>query len=423
MFPPTYPIGYPVNRFASVVPQVTLGEGWRGRLLGYLLEVTYPVRLGFTPDSLAVADPDHPGLRRAGPRASAPYGGESVEVHVCPAADGVDDASIRPELTLTGFDTVDLSGLDELQQVCAAVRWAGQITDAQAATIRSALSGAVLRTSAGGSLRVLYLADEGFIMRTAGPNGMSLVGPRSSGMNGHSGATSVHADQDVFGTPMTQLMDGRAPELFVHDSPDGHNHDGLLLLVNLWIPLQQISQPLVLADGRSIDRRRHQLRYGLATASFLERDDDLGINDIWTFLHDDGQRWYFRSEMDHSSGYLFNTLSTAHGAGTLPGEDVAEWCYRALETAESAIARADFAGLVDATSAAGRPDLPPSMTPALRDAIDHMIGVLDDAGAEPAITCGERADEWSVAAQAARRRVVRTSLEMRMVVSVDHAEP
>ncbi len=173
--------------------------------------------------------------------------------------------TVRPDLATFGFDTVDLSGLDQLQQACATVRDAGRITDDEAAIIRASLDGAVLPTSSGDQLRVLYLAEEGFIMRTAGPNGMSLVGPRTSGMNGHSGATSVHGDQDVYGTPMTQLMDGRAPSLFLHDSPDGRNDDAAMVLVNLWIPLQQIVQPLVLADGRSIDRRRHQLRYGLAT--------------------------------------------------------------------------------------------------------------------------------------------------------------
>ena len=196
-------------------------------------------------------------------------------------------------------------------------------------------------------------------MRKAGPNGMSVVGPRSHGMNDHGGATSVHADQDVFGTPLTQLMDGRAPSLFRHDSPDGHNHDARLMLLNLWIPLQQITQPLVLADGRSIDRRRHQLRYGLATETFLERDDDMAVNDIWTFLHDPDQRWYLRSDMDHRHAYVFNTLSTPHSACTLPGEDVAERCYRSLEDAEAAVARGDVAaarrgGLAD--SAPGHPE-------------------------------------------------------------------
>ena len=388
-----------------------------------LTDATYPVELGFTPDSLAIDDPDHPGLRRAGPRAGAPYGGEGVEAHVCPAVDCAADGAAQPDLAGYGFDTVDLSALDELQSVCAEVRLAGRITDEQAAAVRAALDGSVLPTSGGGSVRVQYLSEEGFIMRTAGPNRMSLVGPRSSGMNDHGGATSVHADQDVYGTPMTQLMDGRAPDLFVHDSPDGHNHDASMLLLNLWIPLQQITQPLVLADGRSVDRRRHQLRYGLATDSFLERDDDLAINDIWTFLHDDAQRWYFRSEMDHRSGYVFNTLSTPHGSGVLPGEDVAEWCYRALSEPSRRSESGDVDGLVAAVTAAGRPELSVPTTPALRDAIGAMTAVLEDAAANPAGVCGERSEEWLAASRAARRQVVRMSLEMRLVVSVEHGVP
>jgi hypothetical protein len=384
-----------------------------------VFEQTYRLRLGFTPESLAIPDADHPGLRRAGPRSSGPAGDASVEPHLCPAIDCAEEGSVQPDLTGFGFDTVDLTALDALQRACAEVCRAGRVTDEQAAVIRAALHGSVLPTSSGGSVRVLYLAEEGFIMRTAGPNGMTLVGPRSTGMNDHAGASSVHADQDVFGTPMAQLMDGRAPELFVHDSPDGHNHDASLLLVNLWIPLQQITQPLVLADGRSIDRRRHQLRYGLPTDSFLERDVDLAVNDIWTFLHDDAQRWYFRSEMDHRSGYVFNTLSTAHGAGALPGEDVAEWCYRALEVVELAVARGDADELVEAVSARHRPGLPASVTPALRDAVEAMTVVLDEALDNPLAVCGERAEKWSAASQAARRRVVRMSLEMRMVVSVE----
>ena len=380
--------------------------------------VTYPVQMSFTPESLAIDDPDHPGLRRAGPRAAAPYDGGTVEAQQCAAIDAADHDAVQPDLTAHGFDTVDLSGMHELQAVCAAVRRAGRITDAQATAIRGALDGAVLPTLGGRSLRVAHLADEGFIMRTTGPNRLSLVGPRSSGMNDHGGATSVHVDQDVYGTPMAQLMDGRAPELFVHDSPDGHNHDAPMFLLNLWLPLQQITQPLVLADGRSVDRRRHQLRFGLATDSFLERDDEQVINDIWTFLHDDAQRWYFRSEMDHRSGYVFNTLSTPHGCGVLPGEDVAEWCYLTLEQSESAVASADVDRLVELASAS-RPALPDPITAPLADAIDSMSSVLDMAAADPVGVCGARAEEWIAESRAARRRVVRMSLEMRLVATVD----
>lgn len=380
---------------------------------------TIPVTLGFVPSSVAVADGDRPGLLRAGPRAAAPYARESVEQHVVPATDTCRRDAVRPDLLEFGFDTVDLSALDVLQRVCARVRQAGVVTDEDATAIRSSLQDATLRRAGGGTITVLYLADEGFIMRKAGPNGMAVVGPQSRGMNEHSGATSVHADQDVFGTPLMQLMDGRAPSLFRHDSPDGANRDAKLMLVNLWIPLQQINQPLALADGRSIDRPRHQLRYGLATGGFLDRDDDMAVNDIWTFLHHPDQRWYLQSDMDHRRAYVFDTLSTAHGACTLPGEDGAEQCYRALEEAEAAVAAGDVAALVEAVSPIRHPVIPVDTPPALRAAIAAMAAAADEAFADPARMCGAEAQAWSIRSRDARQRVVRMSLEMRMVVSID----
>ena len=373
---------------------------------------TYPVLLGFAPESVAIPDPDHEGLRRAGPRSSAPYGDSNVELHACEATDCL-DGDVAPGLLTFGFDTVDLSALDNVQAACAAIGAAGAVTDKQADEIRAALDGAILPTVGDQAVRVMHIADEGFIMRTAGPNGLSMVGPTSSGMNGHGQATSVHADQDVFGTPLTQLMDGRAPELFVHDSPDGFNHDAGLLLVNFWIPLHQITQPLVLADGRSIDRRRHQLRYGLATDSFLERDGEMVINDIWSFLHHDEQRWYFRSEMNHRHAHVFNTLSTPHGAGTLPGEDVAERCYLVLEALEAAADRDSVHAVLADHGGIDRVEI---TTPALADAIDTMRGLIDAAIADPGSIGGDEA--WLDAARLARRRVVRMSLELRMVVSI-----
>jgi len=370
------------------------------------------------PSSHAMADVDHPGLLRAGPRASAPYGGESVEFHVCEATDGCQDDTVRPDLLELGFDTVDLSGFDRLQQAFTRVREAGHITDEDASAIRASLDGATLPCANSGTVQVLYIADEGFIMRKAGPNGMSIVGPRSTGRNDHGVATSVHADQDVYGTPLTQLMDGRAPSLFRHDSPDGHNHGADLMLVNLWIPLQQITQPLVLADGRSIDRRRHQLRYGLSTTSFLDRDDDMAINDIWTFLHDPGQRWYLRSAMDHRSAYVFNTLSTPHGACTLPGEDIAERCYRALEDAEAAVVAGDAIALVDVLAPVIGLSTDDGVPPALDDAIAEMVAVAGTAHGDPEAVCSEGAQAWLTTSRSARGGVIRMSLELRLVVSV-----
>lgn len=382
-------------------------------------DATIPVTLGFVPNSVAVPDAERPGLLRAGARAAAPYARDRVEQHLCPATDLGRRNATSPDLLETGFDTVDLSPLDALQRVCARVRNAGVVSDEDASTIRSALQGAALRCAGGRTITVLHLADEGFIMRKAGPNGMSVVGPRSSGMNDHGGATSVHADQDVFGTPLTQVMSGKAPSLFRHDSPDGDNRDARLMLVNLWIPLQQITQPLALADGRSIDRRRHQLRYGLATGTFLEREDDLAVNDIWTFLHHPDQRWYLRSDMDHRHAYVFDTLSTPHGACTLPGEDLAERCYRALEDAEGAVTAGDVTALVEAVASMRHLAMPIGVPPALHEAIDVVAAVVDVARTDPARVCGEEAETWLARSHAARRSLVRISLEMRMVVSID----
>jgi hypothetical protein len=384
-----------------------------------LVDATYALELGFTPGSQAFPDPDRPPLLRARPRAATPYGDDGLDVHLCDATDWAQDDSVRPDLTTFGFDLVDLTEHDGLQGACVEIHTEGRISDPAAAAIRTALDGAVLQCSSGHNLTVLYVADEGLIMRTGGPNGMSLVGPRSKGMNGHSPAMAVHGDQDVHGTPLAQLMDGRAPSLFRHDSPDGYNHDASLMLVNLWIPIQQITQPLVLGDGRTIDRPRHQLRYGLPTDSFLDRDDDQNVNDIWAFLHDPDQRWYFRSEMDHRRAYVFNTLSTPHTSAVLPGEDVAERCYLALEAAESAIERGDAAALGRVASEAADIDVPDRAPPALRHAIADMVALLEDAGAAPASVCGHEAHAWSARSRAARRRVVRMSVELRMVVSID----
>ena len=122
--------------------------------------------------------------------------------------------------------------------------------------------------------------------------------------------------------------------------------------------------------------------------------------------------------MDHRSAYVFNTLSTPHGACTLPGEEVAEQCYRALEDCESALGDGDPDALVAAVAPALRPALPADAPHALRDAIAAMVAVAEEAGGDPATVCGERAEAWLAASRASRRRVVRMSLELRMVVSV-----
>ncbi|NLD77058.1 MAG: hypothetical protein GX643_10360 [Acidimicrobiales bacterium] len=378
----------------------------------------YAVELGFAPASHAFPDAERPPLLRARTRGATPYGDEGVELQICEAIDMAQDDTVRPDLFSFGFDQVDLVEHDSIQAVLTEIRDAGQISDVAALELRAALDGVVLRCSSGKQLTVLFVADEGLIMRHGRPNRLSPGGQGSKGMNGHGPAVAVHCDQDVHGTPMRQLMDGRAPELFRHDSPDGHNHDAPLMVVNLWIPLHQITQPLVLADGRSFDRLSHQLRYGLATDSFLDRDEDQTVNDIWAFLHDPGQRWYLSSEMDHRSAYVFNTLSTPHASASLPGEDVAERFYLALEAAEGAIVAGDVARLREVLAGAEGIDVPGRTTPALGRAIAEMVALVAEANDDPEGICRAASAEWSARSKRARGRVVRTSLELRIVVSV-----
>ena len=380
--------------------------------------VAVPVELGFLPPEQAIEDPDHPGLLRAGPRAAAPYGDDRVAFSTCRAIDLSVSEGDPPDLLHHGLDTVDLTGLASLQAACARALVAGWIEAEDADAIRAALDGAELACASGRSLTVRFLAGEGFFMRMVGPNRLAMTHDHAVGMNNHGGAVAVHADQDVYGTPLVQLMGGRAPELFRHVSPDGENHDADLMLVNLWIPLQQVVAPLVLADGQTIDRRRHQLRYGLPTASFLERDDDMAINDIWSFLHDDAQQWYFRSEIDHRSAWVFNTLSTPHGAGVLPGEDLAARCVQALNDAESAVGRGDAAAVVEAVSGIAGAAIPDGVPVPLRVAIERMLHLCESVAGDPSGVVVGGAGEWSAAAAAARRAVVRMSLELRLVVSV-----
>jgi len=381
-------------------------------------EAVYEVELGFLPAVHAIPDPDHPGFLRAGSRAAAPYGDDRVEFHRCEATDGrLDDHD--EDLLRSGFATVSLSSLDDLRSTFARIRDAGEITDADASAVRVGLEGAVLRCTNGLTLKVRALAGEGLFMRKAGPNRMRVVASRPDGMNEHGGAISVHIDQDVFGTPLRQLMDGRAPELFRHDSPGARNAEATLMLVNLWIPLQQITQPLVLGNGRNIDREHHQLRYGLPTDSFLDRDDDQAINDIWALLHDEAQRWYFRSEMDHRSAYVFNTLSTPHGAGVLPGEDAAERCCTVLAAAETALEHDDHAEFAAVLSGAQLLPVPTSSTPALRQAVERMRALIQEATSDPRALSGIAGQDWVARSRAARNAVVRMSLELRLVVSIN----
>lgn len=236
------------------------------------------------------------------------------------------------------------------------------------------------------------------------------------GANGHNAARTIHADQDVFGTPLKQLMKGGAPQLFRHQTPDARNDDSSMFLLNLWIPIQQITRPLVLMDRRTLDQRRHQLRYGLPVTRFLDRDEASSVNDIWTFLPDPAQKWYFRSVMGPHEGYVFDTLGEPHGSCMLPGEDALEQLYLGLDRACEA-ALAEDVDTLRVIAAEPPLELPDVTTEPIRDAWLRMTELLREAGSRASEICAS-SESWCARARAAMDAVIRKSIEMRLVATL-----
>lgn len=331
----------------------------------------------------------------------------------CSIAD-VSRGTLRPALWTHGFDVADLGGRGGLQAALERVRRAGRLDEGEAAAIRGALRFASLRLASGGRLRILHIAREGFFMRRALPGGAA----RSLGPGEHDAAIAVHVDQDVDGTPLRQLLGGLAPRLFRHDAPLHHNHRGRLVLVNLWIGLDQVTRPLALMDGRSLDRRAHQVRYGLPLPGIIDgRRPGMEVNDIWKVLHDRGQRWYFDSEMDGRRAWVFDTLSTPHGSFVIGGEGRAAARREAVVAAAAAIergalaeARAALEREVDGAIAGEA-----AATGSLAGAIATVERLIAEGQGILAAGAATAAGEWARRASEAAERLVRKSIEMRAV--------
>ncbi len=375
---------------------------------------TIEAALAFSRPEDVAPDPARGGLLRNASHAVDAAPEEVLARHICQFQDLSAAAERSLSLESSGFETIDLAPLAGLQRVLERIRQAGHLSEADAAAIRAELRGRSFRLAHGKRLRLLLIAPEGLIMRKAGPNGLDVHGGAGmTEMNGHDGAVSVHADQDVHGSPLRQIMRGTAPWLFRHESPDGRNRLSPFFVVNIWIPLQQVTRPLTLMDTSSLNRRRHQTCYAFSTDHFLERDDATRVNDLWTFLHDPSQRWYFRSQMDAAQAYVFNTLGTPHGSIKLPGEAQAEAAYRQLQAALSALEQGDLQQLQEA--ARGDMDaLPDATTQPLQQACKAMRDLLDSA-AEAGNLPGP---DWQAQAEAAMDRVVRKSIELRAVAFV-----
>lgn len=371
---------------------------------------TVEADLGFSRPTEVVDDDEGRGLKRAVTRPINYDFSRQFEYRRCKVHDLCAPDQPTPDLRRMGFETIDLATREPIQSLLAEVKTAGEISEEQARQLRRQLRGSVFPLSRGKCLKMLHVAPEGLVMRKGGPNGLK-VDPdiEMTEMNHHDVALAVHGDQDVRGTPLKQMMRGNAPLMFRHQTPDGSNSFSPLVLINLWIPLQQVTRPLTLMDRRSLDARNHQLRYALPTDTFLDRSEDMVLNDIWAFLHDDAQQWYFHSSMGHDKAYIFDTLGEPHGSFMLPGEDVAEHVYLQLLQLRDQLA----AGKAVERAPAVALDLPADTTAPLRKAIESMAALaanvpVDEPG-QPAV------EVWLARAAEAMDSVVRKSLEMRIV--------
>lgn len=368
--------------------------------------VTAPI--GYAPAGTVVADDERPGLLRSPSRAdSSVYDDDGgVAFETCTVRN-IDTADEPPGFVAAGFEAVRLPDRPGLVDLLADVRDAGRAGDEQEAQLRSLLTGMVIDLADGSGLRVDHVADEGVILRQAGPDGTPVAGAE------HQGAVNVHIDQDVQGTPLRQLFSGTAGEVFGHQSPDSANGTSAQHLVNLWLPLRQVTRPLALMDGRSLDRPRHQLRYRLPVDGFLDREEDQSVNDIWQCLHDPAQEWWFRPETELGDAYVFDTLSTAHVSFVLPGEDTAGVLYTQLGAAIDAVRAGDHERARELAAVETR-DVDPAATGPLRGAVAAMDLMLGEARVAATADLDE---VWCTRAQAARDGVVRQSLELRAVVT------
>lgn len=367
--------------------------------------------LNFSRPQDAIPDAERPGVLRGPDWDVERPVDRRFDVHAVKAWDWAALEGFEPDLIEHGFATADLSRLSGLQVLLDRIRTSGRLGASEIDEIRRALTGRSLPLSGGRRMKLLFVSREGFLMRRAEPAGRP-DDTEPLDPNGLDAAVNVHADQDVRGTPLREMLRGAAPWLLHHESPDGRNTWSPFFLLNVWIPLQQITRPLCLMDRRSLDRRRHQLRFGLKVDRLLERGAEQAVNHVWSFLHDDAQRWFFASELDAGTAYVFETLATPHGSFVLPGEELAAARSSQLEEALAAVDTRDEAALARASSRE-RPRPGADVTTPLRRAIARMDELLDEAGRRSAALCGGQDAGWREGVRRAQQRVVRRSVEMR----------
>ena len=115
----------------------------------------------------------------------------------------------------------------------------------------------------------------------------------------------------------------------------------------------------------------------------------------------------YRSEAGPSSAWVFDTLSTPHGATSLPGEERAEALYVALSRVVASVESGDLDARADALAMSLPTPQPTSAR--LRTATRALETCWEEAQQ------GRLDDGWVQRARSAMRGVVRISLEMRLV--------
>jgi hypothetical protein len=363
--------------------------------------VTAP--LGFVrPENVLPPLGGRPGNRAR--TVSEPVAPQDLEGQPCDIED-LDESGRVATLAVDGSEPMRVPDRRGLHQRLRTIRDDVRMDGADVSAIRRSLTRARLRSADGSSLLIVHVAGEGVLFRCAGPNGIDLRGRGL--MADHGGAAVVHADQDALGRPFHQLTKGWGHRLFRHDSIDSSNRRSPLVLVNVWMPLQQVTQPLAMMDNRTLDRARDQLHYELPTDGILDRDAEHAQNDIWWFRHDAAQRWHFRSGIGLGDAWVFETLSTPHGAFTVPGEEVAAEGFRRVDRA---IAAVEAGGPFEEST---QLDVEAAGTAPLRAAIRELQAVLD--AAPGAVHSDEHAAAWLERARRAQDAVLRKSIEVRAV--------
>jgi hypothetical protein len=383
---------------------------------------TVNAKLGFTNPDHVLKDTERPGMLRARTLDLDFYNDpdldltKELDIHDVSLQDWSAPDAPTLDLWNTGFDCIDLTGVEGLVDELNKVRQANYLDHESMRIIRKKMSGKKFRLSNGKTLRILFIAGDGFLLRKGGPNSLRInPGEELTGNNGHFSAPIIHGDQDVFGTPVKRILKGLAPRIFRHKTPDALNSKSPVFLVNIWMPLQQITQPLALLDRQTLDQQRHQLRYATPVDDFLKRKGGEAMNDIWMFLYDKSQRWCFNPEMYAGKAYVFDTLGEAHGGVTVSGEEVAEQYYLALKAIQEAIEVGDQAALQSTTVSQAIP-YPDDISAPLGSACDQMHALIHEASRKSLDQL--KTSGWVARAKAAMDKVVRKSIEMRAAVWV-----